>query len=396
MIKSDLEEQNEDYALDNGFFFFVAFIPWVITLSLYTNTYFIQYIPINLVYIVRGFSLMVLVMRELFNNRFSLNTVFISAFLLFSALVCYKSNDFQLFDIIFFACSCRNIKFKNVVMVYFACQLFVFITTIVACLHGILPNIMYFQDGRIRNSLGYGYTTLPSQTFFYLSASYLYIRKEKLSIIELIIIEIGALVLYKESVTRNPFIMTTFLVIVSLVLKIVKYNFMKLYIIKLISKWTMVVMPFIAIMTAYFYNGNSFFSFLDKIFSNRLTLSHNGLINFGVTALGQKVDFTGLVNPDIGTTVQYNYIDSSYVQLLVVRGFLFIFVLFFFFHLIGRKLAENSNQRNIYLVVILFAISIHSLFDPQLTYLWYSPFILLIGYVFNDEFSQKRISWNLF
>ena len=84
----------------------------------------------------------------------------------------------------------------------------------------------------------------------------------------------------------------------------------------------------------------------------------------------------------------YDFIDSSYFQMLLVNGWLFFGIILILFTQVCR---EAIKQKNIFLSIALCLIAIHSMFDPQLLMPWYSPFCLLLG----NTFSIRKLGNNL-
>ena len=110
-------------------------------------------------------------------------------------------------------------------------------------------------------------------------------------------------------------------------------------------------------------------------------MSLNGIKQFGTSILGKHVVFSGY--DAFGSSLNYNFVDSSYIQNLILNGWLYTLIIVVLFTLITYKLVQNNQE---YLIAVLVIISIHSMFDPQLMLLWYSPFPFLLGKTFKEKF----------
>ncbi|MBM6959198.1 polysaccharide polymerase, partial [Lactobacillus gallinarum] len=120
------------------------------------------------------------------------------------------------------------------------------------------------------------------------------------------------------------------------------------------------------------------FTKLDKALSGRLNLNVAAFQNWGIHFLGQKVKFT-TVSAFGNRAVNYNYIDSSYFQNLIVNGWAFTAIIIIgFMFLCIRTVKEKKDI----LAVALMIVAIHAMFDPQLIWPWFSPFSLFIGKLF--------------
>ena len=109
-----------------------------------------------------------------------------------------------------------------------------------------------------------------------------------------------------------------------------------------------------------------------------MRLSVEGFQNFGVSWLGQPISFTTL---DMfgNFTSNYNFIDSSFVQLLVIDGL--VVGGFMLFALTNVMRYFVSIRKDIVLACLGIMI-IHGMFDPQMLVLRYSPLILFISRLF--------------
>lgn len=75
----------------------------------------------------------------------------------------------------------------------------------------------------------------------------------------------------------------------------------------------------------------------------------------------------------------YNFIDSSFVQLLVIDG---LAVSAFMLFALTRVMNYFVTNRKDIVLACLGVMIIHGMFDPQMLVLRYSPLILLISRLF--------------
>ena len=138
------------------------------------------------------------------------------------------------------------------------------------------------------------------------------------------------------------------------------------------------IIALILILYFSFYSSGNVFRLVDQFTHNRLRLSVEGFRNFGVPWLGQHITFT---TTDIfgNFTSNYNFIDSSFVQLLVIDGL--VVGGFMLFALTNVMRYFVSIRKDIVLACLGIMI-IHGMFDPQMLVLRYSPLILFISRLF--------------
>ena len=134
------------------------------------------------------------------------------------------------------------------------------------------------------------------------------------------------------------------------------------------------------IITLYFcfYSSGNLFHFVDQFTHNRLRLSVEGFRNFGVSWLGQHIKFT-LLDIFGNFTSNYNFIDSSFVQLLVIDG---LIVSAFMLLTLTKVMKYFVTIRKDIVLACLGIMIIHGMFDPQMLVLRYSPLILFISRLF--------------
>lgn len=114
---------------------------------------------------------------------------------------------------------------------------------------------------------------------------------------------------------------------------------------------------------------------LDKLLSGRLTYANEGLNTYGVTLFGNEIIWAAGSNWQENAD-RYFFVDSSFVNMLLNYG-----VIVFALILVGfTKLCfEFSRDKQKHFMLLMFILVIHSLFDPQLFDLRYTPFLMLLG-----------------
>lgn len=252
----------------------------------------------------------------------------------------------------------------------------VLLGTIILNKFGVISSYYFYLD-RFRNSLGFRYSTFGSQILFYFICSYLVLRRNNVKYIELILLELANVFLYSNTNTKNPFILTSVFIGYVFILKIfhIRYLITRFKITKFIFSYSFIISFLVLIYITFFSSSDIFFK-LNRELSGRLILNKNAFETWGITILGQKAEFiTRGVN---GLVIQnlHNYIDSAYFQNLIVNGTIFFVIIMFLF----TRLAIIANRNKLeYLSMALFLIAIHAMFDPQLIWIWYSPFLLITG-----------------
>ena len=150
------------------------------------------------------------------------------------------------------------------------------------------------------------------------------------------------------------------------------------------------VMSGIMIYLSLFYNEQvQWMSNLNKIISGRLTLGYNAFETYGIRLLGQPIQWVGGAREYIKDSGKYNYVDSSYIQILINYGIIIFVLICLLFVALGWKAAKTND---IYLMLILVTIAMHSALDPQLLWMAFNPFIMCYSYFRkSDSYTISRM-----
>lgn len=336
-------------------------------------------------------ALILLVIKELFRLKSDTSYIkYIFLVILFLGIALHSGRSY-LFVIIIFVISSRDIEYTNILKIFFSTQLVIFILIVFAGNLHFIPNIVYFGASRTRYALGYIYSTFSAHLLMYLSLTYVAIRKSKINILELVVMLLFCLFIYQKTQTRNPAILTFILICGTLIIKYhegIVNN-------RLIIFFTRIfygIMFILSIVLPLLYKQQSkYFFILNNILSGRLKLGLNAIQTYGITLFGKNITLYGNYSYLMGNVPygqEYNYIDSSYLQYLIIYGVIVTIVIMIFF---TKIVIDATKTNNFYLVLVLLLSAIHSFFDPQLIIIWYTPFVLL---TFSYKYTVKKEKGN--
>ena len=368
-------------------YLFTLFI-WVVVASLVTTTYFVQLDGfLSLYRSLLYFTIFALLIKELMNLSETLNyfrfhwkqLLIVTAFFIAMSIVAKNRDGLLDINVLLLVFSARDIDFRKLLGTFSLATFLVLALTIYASQKGIIANMFMNADGGYRFSLGFNYVSFASQRMFFALCSYLMFRGKKITYIELMALLLATIYMYQQTSTSSPFYLSILILTYALLsVKIFKKEFI------IGNFWTKTLVQYgfilalVIILYFCFYSSGNLFHLVDQFTHNRLRLSVNGFQNFGVSWLGQPISFTTL---DMfgNFTSNYNYIDSSFVQLLVIDGL--IVSVFMLFALTKVMRYFVSIQKDIVLACLGIMI-IHGMFDPQMLVLRYSPLILFISRLF--------------
>lgn len=366
--------------------FCYTFFVWCLFLDLLITTNYANRLGGKLQYIIVLGAIAVLIAKELATlseiREYSFFRVVVMVFFLLVTLkIMGNSYGLIYLSAMMFIVSARDIDFSKILQTFIVTILALFAITIGGNKIGLIGSIFSTQNGRMRNSLGFSYVSFPSQFAFFLTAAYLVWRKRKISYIELLFLLWLDLYIYKNALTTSPFVLSLVMIIYVAVTKVLNKDIVvKFSFTRVLATLTFVIAPTL-LWWLCFKAPLGIFLMIDKFVNNRLRLSVDGIENFGISLFGQKVQFITL--DSVGRfSANYNYIDSSYFQNLVVNGLIFTGLILLLFTYVSYK---SVYYRNDVLTIVLVILSIHAMFDPQLIILWYSPFGMLLGKYFSMD-----------
>ncbi len=368
-------------------YLFTLFI-WVVVASLVTTTYFVRLDGFLFLYkMLLYFTIIIILIKEfitlpktLYYFRFHWKSLLIALAFLFSMLIVSKNRDGLLdINVLLLVFSARDIDFRKLLGTFSLATFLVLCLTIYASQKGMIGNMFMNADGGYRFSLGFNYVSFASQRLFFALCTYLMFRGKRISYLELLGLLLATIYMYQQTSTSSPFYLSILILTYALLsIKIFKKEFI------IGNFWTKTLVQYcfilalVIILYFCFYSSGNLFHLVDQFTHSRLRLSVNGFQNFGVSWLGQPISFTTL---DMfgNFTSNYNYIDSSFVQLLVIDGLIVSAFMLFALTKVMRYFV--SIQKDIVLACLGIMI-IHGMFDPQMLVLRYSPLILFISRLF--------------
>ncbi|MFT8917057.1 MAG: hypothetical protein ABF899_04275 [Oenococcus sp.] len=311
----------------------------------------------------------------------------------FSLVIFYRNHSLVFLETMLLIYASRNQNTNNILRIFLFASLFVISVTLALNRIGLLTNRIFFQDGRVRNSYGFLYTTLLPQLSFFLVLSYLYLRRKKMILLEFFILLSVVVLIYMRTSTRDPFILSVLAIFLAFAMRSSRVF------VRIFTKCSITLIPIflLALITSFVlaqnYQNLQNANQLNDLFSGRLGLAHNALMTYGNTFFGQQIEFIGSAQATFGVVPfgeSYNYVDSSYLQNYLLNGIAGISIIVLLY---TWKMLNLFRNRNLYLLLFYALIAVHSFSDPQLFLPWYSPFVLLLGEAFETPDNSNRMKY---
>jgi hypothetical protein len=250
------------------------------------------------------------------------------------------------------------------------------------CAAGIFEDVIYTSGERSRHCMGFFWTTTPALLAMFIGAVYIYQKAEKISLIELAVIEAVQIFFYIFTDSRMCFAVATLMVVLTFILR-----YGKTWVNKLFSGCckAAVALPIllcgISIGAQAAYNENSpVWVAVNQFLHNRLSLGHEALKQFDITLFGQLIKWVG--NTQQSETLAYNYVDNSYLQLLLSKGILFLGLVILVYTAILIRAAKRGE---VYTSLVVTMVLILSVTEPRLWDWTFNPFPFLITDVLREK-----------
>lgn len=347
----------------------------------YTIMYPVEWPRINYNFL-RGLLIIYTIIKYAYtrNSAFDKKELFLVLVLLFAFVFASFNNGYtELLDIVFLIIGAKNFNYIHILKLYLLLKVPLIIATVLGSQLGIIENLVYNQNGRIRVSYGFIYPTDFAAQVFFVIIVWILVRQMQISCVELVALLIIAGFLIVNCDARCSVISIILSVTGALALKTIRRikiaENIKMYAQKCLCILA-VIMPYICsafmIFMCRFYNPeNPFMALFNDVTSQRLKLGKKTFDNYDVQIFGQYIEMIG----NGGTTqkpVDYTFIDCSYINILMRFGLVAFIAVILLLNYIAIKYWKNT-----FVLYILILVCIHSIMEHHLLDIHYNILLLL-------------------
>lgn len=305
-----------------------------------------------------------------------------------SFLICAFKNDMYsfLFMLAFLIVGAKDVSIDKILKGYLVIGIVMMVAAFACSHYGIIENLQYWKNEKMRFSFGIVYPTDFAAHIFYIILATVCLFNRKIHFVESIIICIVACVVFKWTVASTSFICmigySICLVCISIVQMLsveVKDNwFWKMCSITPVG----FALLFIGMTILYDENNQTWLLINDKL-SDRLTNSKIGLDINGFNLFGQYIEERGW-GKSVIEKADYFYLDDSYIRIMLEYGIIVFVVVLAIFFIASRRAAKAGRME---MVLAIAFIALHSFMEHHLLEVAYNPFILC---VFSNLCSDRR------
>lgn len=345
-------------------------------------------VKVNFLFLV----VLLLGLRFLYKMRVSYKYLILSILLLLSGVLVYvQTNRLNFLVYSMLLVLLVNVDMKVVLRNYVVVAGILVVGVFLLSLVGMVPNLQYNRAGVIRNSFGFIYPTDFASHCFYLFLAISYLLKDKFIWTRSLFGVLLSAFIIKYCDAR----LNALSILLATVIFIYFYysNGKKLKIFALLPYSAVVFASTVTYLSYKFSWSNPFLVSVNKLITGRLALGRNAFDTFGVHLFGTRnVQFIGS-GGKTESVIGYNYVDSSYVQMLFTYGIVPVVLLIIIYVVASRKQYKDGQYL---LVAILSLIA----FNCMIEAFWFVPtynifmFLLFTTNTFSKKESNDIVAIN--
>ena len=346
-------------------------------------------VKLNFLFLV----ILLLGLRFLYKMRVSYKYLILSILLLLSGVLVYvQTNRLNFLVYSMLLVLLVNVDMKVVLRNYVVVAGILVVGVFLLSLVGMVPNLQYNRAGVIRNSFGFIYPTDFASHCFYLFLAISYLLKDKFIWTRSLFGVLLSAFIIKYCDAR----LNALSILLATVIFIYFYysNGKKLKIFALLPYSAVVFASVVTYFSYKFSWSNPFLVSINKLITGRLALGRNAFDTFGVHLFGTRnVQFIGS-GGKTESVIGYNYVDSSYVQMLFTYGIVPVVLLLIIYVVASRKQYKDGQYL---LVAILSLIA----FNCMIEAFWFVPtynifmFLLFTTNTFSEKESNDSVTLNI-
>ena len=345
-------------------------------------------VKVNFLFLV----VLLLGLRFLYKMRVSYKYLILSILLLLSGvLVYFQTNRLNFLVYSMLLVLLVNVDMKVVLRNYVVVAGILVVGVFLLSLVGIVPNLQYNRAGVIRNSFGFIYPTDFASHCFYLFLAISYLLKDKFIWTRSLFGVLLSAFIIKYCDARLNALSILLATVIFIYFYYSKEKKLKIF---ALFPYSAVVFASIVTYLSYKFSwSDPFLVSINKLITGRLALGRNAFDTFGVHLFGTRnVQFIGS-GGKTESVIGYNYVDSSYVQMLFTYGIVPVILLIIIYVVASRKQYKDGQYL---LVTILSLIA----FNCMIEAFWFVPtynifmFLLFTTNTFSKKESNDIVAIN--
>ena len=339
-------------------------------------------VKVNFLFLV----VLLLGLRFLYKMRISYKYLILSILLLLSgALVYFQTNRLNFLVYSMLLVLLVNVDMKVVLRNYVVVAGILVVGVFLLSLVGMVPNLQYNRAGVIRNSFGFIYPTDFASHCFYLFLAISYLLKDKFIWTRSLFGVLLSAFIIKYCDARLNALSILLATVIFIYFYYSKEKKLKIF---ALFPYSAVIFASIVTYLSYKFSwSNPFLVTVNKLITGRLALGRNAFDTFGVHLFGTRnVQFIGS-GGKTESVIGYNYVDSSYVQMLFTYGIVPVVLLIIIYVVASRKQYKDGQ----YLFVAILSLIA---FNCMIEAFWFVPTYNIFMFLLftTNTFSKKELN----
>lgn len=273
----------------------------------------------------------------------------------------------------------RNIRFRQIALFSAWILLLLTLFIIFSSQVGWIPNYLKAETYRdSRYYLGFLYSLYPGTYLFSAAALFVYACRGRLFLPAVAGLEIVSYLVYRQTLARLNFALTTLMLFGAAVLVLIPHLFRYLKPLRLLMLLSFPLSAAGSLLLIIKYNSAiGWMSALDTALNNRLSLGKESVSRYGFRLLGRIIPWVGNGLTRSGTinAGSYLYVDNMYMNYLQYYGIIASILLFLVIMFAMYRCYRMKDD----VLLMLFAVyAVHGIIDDLILHLNYNPFLIAI------------------
>lgn len=306
----------------------------------------------------------------------------ISVALFLIALRVSQGNLTRLVALMFLYIYCgRRIHFAKIAGFTLNLSIITVLVVVLSGYLGIIDNVVTAKGSRVREFLGFRYALYLPGILLNMTALWIYLRKEKVSISGSLVWALANWFVYYRTDSRISFVLAELLLAAALLMRFLPKTVDKLHVLFGVLAWSFVIFGgFSLIMTAVYDDTIPWMRELNGMLESRLSLGKRSLVENSFFLFGQKIEWVGNGLDAFGNSSEkiYTYVDCLYVKVLQRYGLIFVLAMVV---LMTWAMIRLWKRREYHIVLILASVAAHCVLDDLSFALHYNTFWIAMGTV---------------
>lgn len=292
-----------------------------------------------------------------------------------------------LYTLIFMAAD--DMDSNLIIKISLVTQLLILFISVGSAVSGLIEDVVWEPEVRARHFLGFDWVTTSAILALFAELEFVYLKKGKLNMFSYLVMIVFNGWLYVMTNSRMAFSMSV--VFLTFFYFTGKKNSGNAIINRFPHCFTLFpagIALFAVLLHVNYQETWKFYWELNQILSNRLILGRDAFQKYGLTLFGTSIKWVG--NSVDGIDGVYNYVDCSYLQILLEYGIVILALILVLYSLI---IYSAYRQKKYYLCWIIVFILVFCVTEPRLIKLAFNPFLLLSVTERRKKLNQGR-HWN--